>query len=649
MIKRFLLVLILTFLVITACNTDSVPVVVGTPAIALPTATINPIFLQREATVAPPTAVPTIVPTATIEPTATPDPLAASAEYQNSTLGIAFTYPLDWVVESTSETQLLAGLGATVSTSRAISQTKPAQLLLSISTIQSNGSNPLTLLSETEPAGQIDFTVFPESIAAKTGKAAHSSSTVTHPGSGAIYQSERFIFVVADDAYLLEFSQSTESAEINAPLINRIIDSLGLTGVDRAAIAGSILQEQEAVDGGEILIDQIVTGTISSGVNYLIGLGTQDSYLIASIANKADLVITIASNLNPDIPLLTIDNSFAAQPEAIVWSPPQDGGYIVNIRDFAFVGGEYALTIQSVDPETNVLPPITATLGQIPLIYIEPIAAFNPEFKLVNDQNIPILFVDAHGSSEAEIAMPSDLVTGTYTIALGAAQGVANDFISTVTYVPDTFFLPRLLEEFRVAKPLATNTITNGVTGAQTHYITVASNLPHVLIANANRDADTIIRIRNLDGSERLRIDDFSTGEIESRVVNLPVGSYILDVIDWRNNFEHFDYVVGFFEFFPSGTDSVEIDLRPEADAVVIAQPNDNFDVVLTAQDVNYNQIAERDSGFNGIPELFILQAGRSVPKGIYVAHIAGFDGTIGIAQLGVIYVHQAFLDIGNR
>ncbi|HFC11512.1 MAG TPA: hypothetical protein ENJ56_01615, partial [Anaerolineae bacterium] len=296
MIKRFLLLFALSLLVLAACGAKDEPTAVaGTPATLPPTPTINPVFLRGEPTAIPPTAIPTLAPTATPEPTATPDPLALSADYNNPTLGIAFTHPLDWLVEAPSETQIVAGLSAAVASSQAVTQTKPAQLLLSISAEQSNGSNPLTLLSESEPSGQTNFIVFPESVPLASGKAAHSISTVTHPASGTTYQSERFAVVVGDDAYIIEFSQSGDAAEANAPLIKRIMNSLTLTGVDRATIAGSILQQQEDIDGGEIFIDQIVTGTISSGVNYLIGLGSRSPYLITTISEKADLVLTIAS------------------------------------------------------------------------------------------------------------------------------------------------------------------------------------------------------------------------------------------------------------------------------------------------------------------------------------------------------------------
>lgn len=651
MIKRLLFVLMVLMLV--ACDVDSLPVIgsgSSEPTVAgtrAPTPTINSAFLQPEPTEVPPTATPTLVPTTVPTPSPTPDPLGDSAEFSNDTLGVTFAHPVAWVVESASETMIVAGVSDGVVASRSMTRTKPTQLLLSISAEQSNSRNPLSILANNEPQGDISFTTFPESVPFEDGSAAHSVAEVVPLGGGTPYVAETYAVVVGDDAYMIEFTQGIDSAESNALLIDRIVESFVLSGVDREAILGTLLQEQETIDAGEMFIDQVVTGTLSASINHIIGLSGFGTYLIATVADEADVVMTISSNLEPDVPLLTVNNSSGGQAEAITWRPPFDGGYTINLQDFSFSGGAYAMTVQRVRPESNLLPAITTRPNTTPIVYIEPSPAFDPEFKLVNNQDVPILFVDQQGPSQAEIAVPIDLQSGTYQIDLGAATGAVGVYTSTVVYVPDSFTAKSLSQEYNVSTPLATNTITAGVTNLKTHYITVSSNLPHVLIANASQDADAVIRVRNLDGTERMVIDDYSTGEIETRIVNLPVGSYIVEVENFHG--PNANYVVGFHEFFPAPSDKLEFDLGPEADALVIAAPEDDFDAVLLAQDVNFNQVAERDGGFDGAPEVFILQAGRTVPRGTYTAVVNGFAETRGNALLGVVYVDQAFLDVGNR
>ena len=611
------------------------------------TFTLNPAFAAPSATEVPATMTPLPTAAPTLEPTATPDPIGNSLDYQNDVLGLSFKHPAAWLVDSPFETRIEAGMQDTLAAFRNNPDLVPGDLLMSISAEPANGKNPLSILSEKEPPANIAFRVFPESLALNDSKAAHSAIEVTNPESGATYVSEQFAIVEGEDAYYVQFTMGVDSAEANAPLIASVMDSLALTGINREAILDTIVQDQGNIEGGEIFVDSIVTGTIETGIDYIAGLGAQGTYLIAAVANEGDLVVTIAATNQPDVPLVTLDNSFAGQPEVILWSPPTDGSYTISVRDFAFEGGSFALTLNRVEPLANSLPTIETQEGKQPIIYIEPIDGEDIGLSLVNSAAVPILLTDKEGQSSPEVMIPVGLEPGSYELLVNSNGVASTQFNTTVAYVSDQFALPQLSAEFGVASVLATNSITNGVTGLNQHYITVEGNRPHVLIANANSDTDAVIRVRNLDGSERLVVDDYGTGEIETRIVQLPVGTYIVEVNDWREN--NLNYVVGFYEFFPSAGDTVEIDLRPELDAMVIAQPAETFDVVISAEDVNYNQIANRDGGFNGAPETFILQAGRQVPKGIYLARAGGFENTSGSAQLGVIYINNTFGDIGNR
>lgn len=611
------------------------------------TFTLNPAFAAPAATEVPTTMtpLPTALPTA--EPTATPEPVGESTLYQNDVLGLGFKHPVEWLIDSPFETRIDAGLQNTLAAFRNNPAVVPAELLMSISAEPANGKNPLSILSEKEPEANVAFRIFPESLALNDRKAAHSAVEVTVPESGATHFSEQFAIVEGEDVYFVQFTMSIESVEANAPIIASVMDSLTLTGINREAILDTIIQDQGNIEGGEIFVDSIVTGTIETGIDYFAGLGARGTYLIAAVANRGDLVVTIASTNQPDVPLVTLDNAFAGQPEAILWSPPADGSYTISVRDFAFEGGQFALTLNRVEPLANSLPIIETPLGKQAIVYVEPAGNEDVSLALINSAAIPVLLTDKEGVSSPEVMVPIGLAPGGYELQVNSNGVASTQFTTTVAYVSDQFAVPSLSAEFGVASLLATNSITDGVTGMQQHYITVEGNRPHVLIANATGETDAVIRVRNLDGSERLVVDDYSTGEIETRIIQLPVGSYIVEVTDFRDN--NLNYVVGFYEFFPSAGETVEIDLRPELDAMVIAQPSETFDVVISAEDVNYNQIANRDGGFNGAPETFILQAGRQVPKGIYVARAGGFENSTGSAQLGVIYVNNRFGDIGNR
>ena len=654
MVQKFSVLILIVLLTLAACNTAPAPtpsddVGAGVPGagVVAATPTTNAAFAPPVPTAIPPTLTPTPTLAPTLAPTPTPDPIGETTVYQDPILGITFNHPVSWSVDNVSQTRLAVGGFAAVQAAVTNPDGVPSDFLMSISAEQSSNRKPLSLLSDKAPTSNPNFTVFPEPIVINDYEGAHSVREVTNTETGVTRVIESYVLINEEDAYYFEIQMSLLALAENQLFIDAVMDSMQFTGVDRQAIAGSLAQEREDVDGGELFIDSVVTGTIETGINYVVGLGRGGKYLFSTVADKADIVMTISSVNDPETPLLTVDNSFSAEPEAVIWSPPFDGGYIINLRDFSFTGGAYAFAIYRVWPEVNHNPTIEFRRNTRPLIFLQPEPGFDLAYKVISPNGIPILFVDNKAVGEAEPAIPIGLENTSYTLEIGSPNGIAGTFTTTVAYVRDYFNVPSLRRDFGVATPLATNSITTGITGSNVHYITVESNRPHVLLANGNRDSDLVIRISDLDGVEQLVVDDYATGEIESRVVALPVGNYILEVEDWRGN--SYEYAAGFYEFFPSATGSAEFELGPEQDAVVIIQPDDNFDVVLTAEDLNYNQVANRDGGFNGAPEVVVFQAGRSVPKGTYTAVGTGFDDTRGDYQIGVIYVDRDFVDTGNR
>ncbi len=652
MLKQISSLVIIILLLVAACQ--SAPVTrpprdnngtVGDVVNEKPTT--NAAFASPVPTQIPPTVtpVPTLVPT--LEPTATPDLVGQTAPYENVALGLEFNYPIEWVVDNANESTLAVGPLSAVQTALVSPNSQVTEVLIQISAEQSGGRKPLSLLADKVPMSSPNFTVFPEPIVVNEYEGAHSVRELTNAETGSTRVIETYVLTNQDDVYFFNIEMTLLAVIDNQPKVDGLINSVRLAGFDREAIGSSLTDDQGFFDGGELFIDSVVTGTIDAGVNYVVGLGGQGQYLFATVAESADIVMTIASASNPENVLVTVDNSFSAEPEATIWSPPQDGGYIVSLRDYSFTGGEYAFAIYQADTEVGVSPLVEPRKNLRPLIYLEPDNNSDISVKLLNEAQIPILFVDNEGIGGAEVAIPVGLDEITYTLDIESSTGAIDSVRSTVVYVKDYFEVPSLSRNFGVSTPLATNMITTGLTGFDSHYITVESNRPHVLIANANRDADLVIRVKDLNGVEQLVIDEYATGEIESRVVALPIGNYILEVEDWRGS--RYEYAAGLYEFFPSANDMVEFELGPELDAVVIAQPSDNFDVVLIAEDLNYNQIANRDGGFNGAPEIVVFQAGRTVPKGVYTATGSGFEGTNGSFQIGVIQVGRDFVDIGNR
>ncbi len=309
------------------------------------------------------------------EPTSTPDATADFTTLQNEGLGVAVSYPPNWV---TNNEEAISSL--VMASSQAVLDTGTSQVQEGAAVVIFSG--PVDEFPSRDPIEAIN--IFIEGFDLGSEASITDGPTVTEfngqEGAMAtlngIGDSDKpFIAIVAliiqgDRAAIVISSTPTDSETEYRGTLEAIIDTVTLSEPVVAAATAEPTPidtpESEPPTPESELPSSDVATPIEPGLSYNHTLpeNGHNDYLFQGVAGSAVLIVVDpeedldavfeiyrAEELGSDT-LQDIDARVAGVPEETIFTPPLDGQYIIRVHDFADGTGTYQITMSESDAGT---------------------------------------------------------------------------------------------------------------------------------------------------------------------------------------------------------------------------------------------------------------------------------------------------------
>lgn len=639
MLKRILMLLVTGFVVVLALAACGGAEPTATPV--PPTATAVP----TTPTPVPPTPVP---PTPTPLPTATPEPprLGDNVQrYSNAALGLSFDHPADWMVESlfdvfvilASDPDLLGdgieNLGTLTDGAVIFATAGPSAEMPDVSTAADEFGEDVTLL---EGPDVIMVGGLPAQRAVFSAEAEGETGVllVTIVPSG-------------DFTFLFIGATTKESAEQYLPIIDAVIASAELgtpdpslsdffgEGDDFFGFGGNLAPTSwESLAVGDTL-----SGDLTGPLGFELDLSADTTYAFI-VGGSGDLLFSINE---ADQELARVDDRMEGELEVLFWQPPADGTYRLNAGVWDADGSDYLIAVVPAQTAQDESLSFGFETGQLPFIY----AVSPDEIDIVliissdDDPDFDPLRVDS--AYDVERHLLQDVPPGGYTAAVEGYSETVSAYSVSVALIDPLFLTvapkPDIFDPTTAADggALAVNDIAETEEAVAVAFrAELTADVPYLIVAGSQSEADTLLKLYAEDGSILLSEDSGVRGQPESTVW-LPDSDQTITVLvsDYSGSPSVFQVALFAFEEWTDGTE-LEVTVTADSAPVIYARPLEDGDTVITILDAGGNEAAYVDDTVSGEVEVYRM---FDLPPGTYTVQVTDYYDESTAFEIAVVYL----------